>query len=143
MPRTRQAVQAAPGQPYGEAGQQETAQRAIPLPRREAPSPQGSPQPGPPPVPQGDPAAQTQPQDLVQVARDFDPGITPLTAPTDRMHEPVTSGLSLGPGAGPDIFSQPARANRSADVLTALAQASGNDAFLELAARIRRTGGMR
>jgi hypothetical protein len=142
MPRTRQPVQAPTGQAYGQAGQQQASQRAIPLPQRQAPTVSGA--PTGPQQQAAPPAGQAAgPQDLLQVATEFDPGITPLTAPSERMHEPVTAGLSLGPGPGPDIFSQPARANRSADVLTALAQASGNDAFLELAARIRRTGGMR
>lgn len=66
-----------------------------------------------------------------------------MTAPTQRPGEPVQAGLAMGPGPGPDIFSQPARANASADVLVSLAQASGNDQLLELAARIRKSGGMR
>ena len=143
MPRTRQPVQTSPNQPYGQAGQQQATQQVVPLPRAQAPTPQGA-----PPQPQQQaappqPGSPTGPQDLLTVAQQFDPGITPLTAPSGRPGEPVTAGLSRGPGPGPDIFSQPARANRSADVLTSLAQASGNNAFLDLAARIRRTGGMR
>ena len=138
MPRNAQAPQAPNGQAYGQKGEAIAAQQQIPLPQGQGPTMpaaqgQAGPQPGQP----------TQPVDLMQAAQQFDPGITPLTAPSQRPGEPVTTGLATGPGAGPEIFSQPSRASASADVLTALAQASGNDAFLDLASRIRQAGGMR
>lgn len=32
------------------------------------------------------------------------PPITPLTAPTERPNEPLTTGLPFGPGAGPEVL---------------------------------------
>lgn len=144
MPRAGQAPTAVPNQGYGQAGQQIEAQRAVPLPRVPNPSqvqggrPAGG---GQQPAPQQEQAPQDPMQAAIQYARDFDPGITPLTAPSTRPGEPVQEGLSLGPGAGPDIFSQPARANQAADFLTALAQASGDQSFLDKASKIRGSGG--
>lgn len=129
MPRDRQAPKAPNDQAYGMRGDQIAAQQAIPLPQQQTPAGQ---------------MAQQQPEmNVVEQARQFDPGITPLTAPTERPGEPVQAGLAMGPGPGPDIFSQPARANAAADVLVALAQSSGNDEMLELANRIRQSGGLR
>lgn len=151
MPRTQQQpVQSAPNQPYGTGGEQEKAQQAIPLPRASNAGPPAPAQPQAsgqaPPMPQGGGGGQPQGdpmQQAIQFARDFDPGITPLTAPTSRPGEPVQAGLSMGPGAGPEIFNAPARAMAAADILTKLALASGNDRFMESAAKIRGTGGMR
>lgn len=133
--RTYQPPQAQASQSYGEKTQQLQAQEQMPLPQGQGP-PSPPPVGAPPPPPQVDDA-------LLQVAQGFDPGITPLSAPSERPGEPVQAGLSLGPGPGPDIFSQPARANQAADVLTAMAQSTGNQEFLDMAARIRGSGGMR
>jgi hypothetical protein len=127
-----QAPQAPNSQAYGMRGDQIAAQQAMPLP-------QTAPQQGAPTTP----AQDAQAVDPMALARDFDPGITPLAAPSTRPDEPVTAGLSLGAGAGPEIFSQPARASRAADTLTALAQSTGDDRYLQMAARIRQGGGAR
>lgn len=34
-------------------------------------------------------------------------GITPITAPTERPNEPITSGMSFGAGPGPEILPAP------------------------------------
>lgn len=140
MPRNRQAPNAPTGQPYGDRQEQIQAQQAIPLPQGGRPTMQGgggapAPAPGGPPA---DPMASA-----VEYARNFDPGVTPLTAPSQRPGEPVTAGLSLGPGPGPEIFSQPSRAMQSADVLDKIGNFNGNSRFTELAARIRGSGGLR
>lgn len=70
-------VSAAPGQTYGEAGQQQTAQQAVPM------------GPQPTPATQGAPPAVT-------------PGsLGPFTAPTSRPDEPLTAGAPFGPGTPP------------------------------------------
>lgn len=69
-------VQSAPGQQYGARKAQEDAQRAIPM------SPG---QPLPPPRP-------TQ--------------VTSLSEPSTRPNEPVTTGLPMGAGAGPEVLGQ-------------------------------------
>lgn len=148
MPRT-QKPDAPQGQSYGERGEQVAAQKVIPLPRA---ANAGPPAPAQPPGSQQAPAMPPgggggQPvdamQSAVQAARDFNPGITPLTAASQRPGEPVQAGLSMGPGGGPEIFDQPSRAMASADILTQMAQSTGDDRFMELAARIRGTGGNR
>ncbi len=78
-------VQAATGQPYGAAGQQMEAQRAIPLttpgvaPQRQ----QGAPYPAP-------------------------GSLGALDRPTERPDEPLTAGAAAGPGPGPEVLPLPA-----------------------------------
>lgn len=79
-----QPVRTAKGQAYGQAGQQAAAQRAVPLAQT-------------PPVPTG----QGQPLPAPPIYADDVP--TP-GQPTRRPNEPLTAGMSVGPGAGP---SQP------------------------------------
>lgn len=74
---------AAPGQPYGVAGQQAAAQRVIPLPMGQG-------------APQGDPM-QEAPL----------PPVVPLDAPTQRPDEPVTAGMPFGDGPGPPPMPDP------------------------------------
>jgi hypothetical protein len=76
-----QPVRTAPGQPYGQAGQQAAAQQAIPLPQQ--PSVQTAPVPSQAPTPP-------------------EPGL--LHAPTTRPGEPVTAGLPVGPGPGTEAL---------------------------------------
>lgn len=78
----RQAPTAATGQPYGQAGAQLAAQRAVPLPAT-------------PPPPSGGPVAgaagaAAQPPDLYR--------------PTELPDQPVTHGLPGGPGGGPEVL---------------------------------------
>ena len=76
----RQAPRARPGQPYGVAGQQLEAQQQIPLATQAQPAPA----PAPAPVMPG--------------------GLGPLNAPTTRPNEPITAGLTGGPGPGPEAL---------------------------------------
>lgn len=77
----RVAIQAATGQTYGKATEQMNAQRAVPMgaPPTETQRPSG-PMPG---------------------------SLTPLTAPTERPQEPITTGAPFGAGAGSEVMSQP------------------------------------
>ena len=79
-------VQTAPGQPYGQAGQQAAAQKAVPMGTPTVPPP-AAPQPGQP-----EPQYAT-PQDV--------PG---LTDPTARPDEHLMTGAPSGPGPGPEMF---------------------------------------
>ena len=73
---------AATGQPYGEAGKQLAAQKIVPMGTTPVPAPAA------PPAPMGP-----------------GPGeLTALNAPSERPNEPLTHGLSIGAGAGPEIF---------------------------------------
>lgn len=98
----KQPVRTAPGQPYGAAGKQADAQRAIPLPSTPTPSPTA-------PAPQNAPFAPPE------------PGL--LGAPTARPSEPVTAGLPIGAGPGPEAINAPGLHNASIDQLRALYQA--------------------
>lgn len=75
-------VQAAPNQAYGKAGAQMDAQRQLPM--GAAPSPVGS---------GGGPASAGIPQ------------LPPFDRPTERPDEPLTAGLSSGPGPGPEALN--------------------------------------
>lgn len=85
-----QAVQAAPSKVYGQGVAQEASQRAVPVAappaQRQAVAPAtpaaGAP-PGPPPGGMGD-----------------------LLRPTERPDEPMTAGMSLGAGPGPEALGQ-------------------------------------
>lgn len=142
MPRTRQyqAPQAPNQQAYGQKNEQLQAQREMPLPQVDNKIPSGGAVPSPT-APSG--GAGPQGPDLLQLAREYDPGLTPLTAPTTRPNEPVTAGLTLGPGPGPEIFQAPGRRVRAADTMAMLARVSGDDTYLQMAERIRQGGGYR
>lgn len=110
-----------PGQGYGEAASQAAAQRAIPLAPTQTPAtaPSGgggagqSLSPAQPSPPQGP----------------YPGELTPLTAPTQRPNEPVTAGLSVGPGPGPEanvgVGSAGMVHQNVANLLGALAQVPG------------------
>lgn len=74
--RAQLTPMAATGQPYGQAGAQLAAQRAVPIASA-------------PPLPEGEPPQWSMPQ------------LPSLSGPSQRPDEPVTHGLPIGPGAGP------------------------------------------
>lgn len=85
-----QAATAAPGQEYGQAAAQLRAQQSLPLPKQGMPAASAAAPPAPasPATPGGPP-----------------PGsLGPLDAPTARPNEPITTGLSSGPGPGPEAL---------------------------------------
>lgn len=45
------------------------------------------------------------------------PEITPLFAPTQRPEEPITTGIALGPGAGPEVMGKNLSKARLSDSL--------------------------
>lgn len=106
------APTAAPGQPYGKAGQQLAAQRVIPM--GSAPgggvAPSASPS-APPPAPRPQPGS-----------------FGPLDRPTERPDEPVTAGAPFGPGPGP----QGTMTDPTGDYLRALYQIDPNPDVREL-----------
>jgi hypothetical protein len=141
MPRrskNQQAPAAAPGQPYGEAGDQIQAQNVIPLPQQTAPTPGG--QPGSEeqaPVAGGNPL-----EAAVAAAMGTPPPGGSLTAPSVRPNEPVTNGLPIGEGAGQEALNpqSPARRSTAADTFLMLAEITGNSRYRELAMMARRQG---
>lgn len=82
----RQPVRVAPGQTYGKGVEQQRAQQALPMAAAPpVPPPGAAPGPGmmgPPPGAGG-----------------------PFNRPTERPDEPSTTGLAMGPGAGPEALA--------------------------------------
>lgn len=85
-----QSVKVAPGQQYGKGAAQRAAQEAVPMAGRPTMPAGGAPAAPPTGRP---PSPGPQPGDL-----------TPLDAPSTRPNEPVTTGLSVGAGAGPEAL---------------------------------------
>lgn len=115
-----QPAQAATGQAYGERGQQMQAQQAMPLPDLRAGG-------------MGDPMAEVE-----QAALGMPAPMGGLNAPTSRPTEPVTAGLGLGPGVGPEAVFGTNRTNEAADLLDRVAMATGDPDLQMLADRARR-----
>lgn len=110
-----QAVKVPTGGPYGRATELANAQKAVPL------------------------ADSTIPLDVrqaraAQETESYDPfaGITPLDAPSQYPSEPVTTGLKVGAGAGPEVLrSQPK--GRVVDGLMLLAEVTNDPEIRALA----------
>jgi hypothetical protein len=93
------------GQTYGTGVQQQRALQAVPL----SPARSGSPQP------------------TSQVPAGLQPGQIPsLTEGTARPDEPITSGLPIGPGPGPEAVGMFPQAPTEVSVLRALYQQTRN-----------------
>ncbi len=108
-----QAVRAPSGQTYGERQGLESAQQAQPLP--------------------GDPIAA-----LMSATGTHDGTPTALLGPTQRPDEPVTAGLTTGPGPGPEVLFGPS--TKPSETFELLARETGDDTMFRLAERARRLG---
>ena len=81
-------MKVAPGQQYGKGVEQRDAQRAVPMAGRPVT-----------PAPTSSAVASRRPPPGIN------PGeLTPLDAPSARPGEPVTSGMSMGAGSGPEVL---------------------------------------
>src|ERR1019366_4440764 len=148
---TRPTAQAVPGQGYGEAAQQRAAQQQIPmgLPSAPGPSSPGAGPGGAPPTPRapsppggGPGGAPPTPPPGPPIPEPMSNG--PLTRPTERPNEPVTHGLPMGPGGGPEVLQGVGAAARQGSVeqgtlthlLTSMASnPNASSAIKDLAAR--------
>lgn len=109
--------------PYGQHQALMNAQHAMPVAGHAGP---GSPAaPGQGPLPPDHPA-------VLQAAQNFTPPIQPLTRPSERPFEPVTSGAAGGPGPGPEALSitQPIAQQQSVSLLLQKAAAATNSPVL-------------
>jgi len=98
-------VTTVPGQQYGQGVAQQRAQQAVPM--------GAPPSPAPAPAAAGPGAPSRAPGPL--------PGqVTPLDAPTQRPNEPLTAGLPMGPGAGPEALGPYGAGGAGEDVATQL-----------------------
>lgn len=89
------------GQPYGVAKQQAQVQAAMPTA-----TPPVQPGAAPPPGTQAPGVGQPGPPGMPPGSLSTPPGaLGDLHRPTDRPNEPVTAGLSGGPGPGPEALT--------------------------------------
>ncbi len=109
-----QAVSAPTGLAYGERQAMEQAQQQAPLPQQAG-------------LDQVLAAAQ---------GHNFQP--VPLNAPTDRQYEPITHGLPVGPGAGPEVLRQ-TQATLSMK-MRQLAASTGDNVIADMASRLEQYG---
>lgn len=102
------AVATAPGQQYGQRAAQAAAQQQLPV----APPPGPASAAPPPTAPNSTPQPQGQsplagllanPPTLHPTSPE--PGESPLTAPSNRPNEPITHGMPMGAGAGPEVLT--------------------------------------
>lgn len=149
MPRRRrtqsgapaQRIASVPGQRYGEGVAQQQMQRELPAPNRreQAAAPAAAPTQMPD-VAHHEPAqAALSLNDIVaraaQMRADVGDGL--LFAPSERPDEPITTGLSSGPGAGPEILGGMASSSPGGRFLRDLSARTGNPYFAQLADRVR------
>lgn len=156
MPRTRrpstisgapaQPIAPVPGQTYGMGVEQQRLAEAMPAPNLRppggAPAPSGMESPPPaqpsageqviPPTP--DEVRAQQYQAALAAAQQMRGRAGILTNPTRRPQEPVTAGLPIGPGPGPEVLAQ-RRGNPTGNTLRQLAAATGDVYLRELADR--------
>lgn len=140
---TAQPIQAVPGTGYGQGIKQEMLARQMPAPnvRAGAVTPQSAPmrpQASPVAAPAPQPVVQTAPQrpDLMAIAQQLRGQGGLLEQPTQRVNEPVTAGLNMGPGPGREALAQP-YGSPLADMMMQLARATGDPYFTDLAQRSR------
>lgn len=153
--RTDMANQTPPGLPYGEAGRLQAGMAQVPVPRQgplplPPPAPTaagpGGPSGAPPALAQGpapgvpagsNPPASGLAQILAAAGSMAPPSGPGLSAPTARPDEPVTTGLPIGPGAGPEALAANGQMNRPsplAMILNTTAQTTGSSVLANLAA---------
>lgn len=140
MPRARktqsgaaaQPVTVVTGQPYGSGVQQAALQQAMPAPKATSLPAQAG--PAAMPVQQPAPAAAVNPAavDPMVAAQALQGRTGLLTNPTARPMEPVTTGLTRGPGAGPEALTGPV-GSPLGDTLRMLSNTLGDPYFQSLA----------
>ncbi len=97
-------MKAAPGGEYGSVTKLDDGQKVIPLPNANAANVTA-----PAPVTSAPPGGGAGPT--------IAPGDINFEGPTQRPNEPVTAGLPMGPGPGPEVLNLPSPANTTASML--------------------------
>lgn len=110
---------------YGEHKAMIEAQQAMPMPQ--APPPP-TPQPG---APQGGVPFDQLFAQAMQEAEAMEPMQVGMNAPTSRPNEPITAGLSSGPGPGPEVLSMRPMTPLTQSLRT-MAEVTGDPAIFEL-----------
>lgn len=118
---TSQKVTTVQGQPYGEAAQQAAAQRAVPM---AGPPAQLATASAPAPASQAALVAGGAPFD---VGAGFVPpgSLGDPHGPTQRPGEPLTHGISQGPGGGPEVLPLAGQADNIGNLVNRLASMPG------------------
>lgn len=116
-----QPIRTPTGVQYGEVSKLRQAQQAAPL----ASAP-------PPPKPDF--------SKIVAAAQAMPFPSQSLGAPTERPHEPITAGVPVGAGPGPEVLARPTGAPTAAAMFARLAQATGDPAMAALAAQASQQG---
>jgi hypothetical protein len=114
-PNPTQAPAAPTGMPYGEHQAAMAGQEMMPLPNN-------------------DPMAQ-----IGQAMEQFVQENTPLEEETGFPDEPITTGMAMGPGAGPDVLRMQ-QDPPAAAVLTKIADVTGDPVIRAMADRARLRG---
>ena len=139
MPRARktmtgasaQPISSIPGQMYGAGVEQQRLQKALPTPQVQAVKPS---------VPQGQPSAPAQPPapapDVTALAQAMKDRVGLLRDGTQRPDEPVTTGLTRGAGAGPEVLAA-RRGSPLGDTLRQLSSMLGDPYYAQLAQKAR------
>ena len=138
MPRKRrtqggapaQNIGSVPGQRYGEGVAQQAMQRELPAPDNRSAAPTTG---APAPV-AAEPGGQMSLEDVLGAAGGVQ-GAGMLAGGTSRPNEPLTTGLPIGPGAGPEVLGGAAAETPGGRFLRDLAMRTGNRYFAELAER--------
>lgn len=115
----------ATGKPQGMRQQLENAQAAVPVQQ-------------PPPPPGADRASAMAAAEAAARQTNFSP--VGLRSPSARPGEPVTTGLSVGPGAGPTAMSGRAKMSEAEITLRAIAMQYPNEAMMEILEDLDRGG---
>jgi hypothetical protein len=143
--QTAMPIKPVTGAGYGQGVAQSQMQRQMPAPKapqvpaiqtRTAPSAQ--PRMNLPLANAAAPAPQNAPArpDIMQMAQQLRGQAGVLGAPSARPSEPVTAGLPVGPGSGPQVLAQP-YGSPIADVLRRVARATGDTYLEQLISRSR------
>lgn len=135
--RRAQGVEAISGQMYGRGVEQEQLQRAMPAPNAQAEQQsmmrQAAAQGGGVPVPQAQPSF----DQILSAAQGAGRGAGLLTTETQRPDEPLTAGLLIGRGPGPEALMFRPPVAPGTRFLTRLTELTGDPYFARLAERGR------
>lgn len=146
MPRARKTLTGDParpnvpiaGQTYGAGVDQQQLETALPTPNTAPITP--NPAPAPPnqgqPTPNPAPAAPYDHEAALAAASQYADQTGILRADTTRPNEPITAGLTRGPGPGPEALGL-TTGSPTGDLFRRLSAATGDPFFADLAAKAR------
>lgn len=130
-----QAGPGIPGQTYGQGVEAQALEAVAPIPNFQA-------APAVKPAAAGQPAAPAGPpqgtdaeryERALLAAQEMQGQMGSLSRPTARPNEPVTTGMSRGPGAGPEAMVRPP--SQMGRLLRDLSMKTGNSRWAEMAER--------